>query len=436
MKKMKRILVLCLVAAMFVGVMAIPASAVFSTADAEAYVTQLYTGLLGRAPDEGGKLGFVNQLYVQKVSAGAVAQSFLGSPEFRARQLNNEQYIEALYQGLLGRAADESGKQNFLTFMECGQSRNWVYQQILASAEFKNRCENHFNMYVGDYATGSGSANPDPTHVHKEEARKFVNDLYTQLLGRAPDASGAEHWLTMLTLRKMSAAGVAAAIASSAEFNSKTYTNNEFINRCYQGLLGRPADAGGYINFINHLNSGKSRSWVFSAICTSAEFQNRTQFAPGAANVTPGIITPSQSGGVSGASVNPTLAGEYVVRLYRHLLNRTVSVNSAEVQAWVNRLVNRQLSAAGVAAAIASSPEAKNQGYTREQYVELLYGALLGRSADTVGKGHFVSALQAGYSRSWVFSKIVSSEEFQRQALFSNMNVTPGTINYTSYDMG
>ena len=427
---------------MLVGIMAIPASAVFSVQNANDYVDQLYSGLLGREADASGKLFYVDELYNKGVSAGTVAQQFLGSAEFRARPLNNEQYIRALYWGLLGREADGSGLASFKSFMDCGQSRAWVYQQILASPEFKDRCENHFNMYVGTYPTGDQSANPNPTSVHTVEASKFVAQLYGGvdgnggLLCRTVDSAGLTHWLNMLSLRKLNAAGVAASVASSAEFNAKSYTNNEFIKRCYQGLLGRDPDPEGYTHFIAQMNAGKTRSWVFSAICSSAEFQKLAVFAPGLANVVPGTVTEQQAGNVSGTAVNTVVAANYVARLYRNLLDRTVDPNGAEVQGWVDKLVARELSAAGVAAAIAASPAATSIGLTRDQFVERLYGALLGRTADVGGKGYFVNALQAGYSRSWVFAKIVASTEFQTSSLFSEMNVVPGTINYTSYDMG
>lgn len=436
MKKIKRILVLCLVAAMFIGIMAIPASAVFNEANATEYVEQLYQGLLGRtSAGDPGHLAFVDQLLNQKISAGTCAQSILGSTEFRARQLNDKEYVTALYHGLLGREPDQAGLDSFLAYIGCGQSRTWVYQQFLASAEFKDRCENHFNMYVGQYPTGNNSANPNPTSVHEIEAGEWLRQVYLHLLDREPDESGKTHWLDMMTLRKMSAAGVATSIASSAEFNSKPYTNGEFIDRCYWALLGRQYDVGGYTTFINHLNSGKSRAWVFASICNSAEFQRRASFAPGAANVTPGTVTASQAGAVNGGAVNPTLAADYVKRLYSNLSSHTPT--EAEINGWVEKLVNRQMSAAGVAAAFASSPEFKKIPLTREQFVERLYLALLGRSpSGDPGAANWLLALQAGYSRSWVFAKICSSAEFQNQAVFSNMNVTPGTINYASYDMG
>ena len=107
MKKMKRVLVLCLVVVMCMG-LSIPAMA--ANADqAGAYVTQLYRGLLGREPEDAGKILYVNQLLNNGVKAGAIAESIAGSAEFRNRVLTNEEYITAIYRGLLGREPDAEG---------------------------------------------------------------------------------------------------------------------------------------------------------------------------------------------------------------------------------------------------------------------------------------------------------------------------------------
>ena len=163
MKTMKRILVLCLVASMCLGVMVLPARAVFGTAEAGAYVDQLYQGLLGRPADDAGKLTYVNKLVNDKVSAAHIAELIVGSAEFRSRQLTNEQYIDTLYQGLLGRSADAAGMATFKGAMDVGNSRTWVFQQIIASQEFKNLCENKYNMFVGDYSTGDKTPDTTPS---------------------------------------------------------------------------------------------------------------------------------------------------------------------------------------------------------------------------------------------------------------------------------
>ena len=434
MKKMKRLLVLCLVAAMCIGTMIIPArAAVFGAAEAGQYVDQLYQGLLGRAADDGGRVTYVNKLVNDKVSAASIAEAIVGSAEFRARPLTNEEFVRAMYLGLLGREPDEAGKGDFLTAMAVGQSRTWVFKQILASAEFKDVCEQKYSMYVGSYSSNVNIPNTAPTSVTTSLASDYVARLYTYLLDRTPDEAGLNYWTTQLTLKKMTAAEVAAGIASSAEFNAKSYTNMEFVQRAYRALLNREYDVPGFTSFVSALDSGKSRAWVFASICASKEFQQSF----GEMNATPGRInsTVAPNSNISGAAVNVSSAEAYVDRLYLAFLNSRYPT-AEERDYWVGKLVNRTMSAAGVAASIASSPEARGIARTREDFVKACYWGLFGRLPDNGGLGTWETALMNGYSRCWVFSKICSSPEFQGNGELRNMNVTPGYISASGYDMG
>ena len=436
MKKMKRLLVLCLVAAMCVGTMIIPArAAVFGAAEAGQYVDQLYQGLLGRAADDSGRVTYVNKLVNDKVSAASIAEAIVGSAEFRARPLTNEEFITAMYQGLLGRDPDEAGMESFKTAFAVGQSRTWVFKQILASAEFKDVCEQKYSMYVGSYSSNVNIPNTAPTSVTTSLASDYVTRLYTYLLDRpTPDEAGLNYWTTQLTLKKMTAAEVAAGIASSAEFNAKSYTNPEFVQRAYYALLNRQYDVPGFTGYVGALDSGKSRAWVFASICASKEFQQSF----GEMNATPGRInsTVAPNSNISGGAVNAALAGDYVDRLYLAFLGGSHYPTAEERDYWVGKLVNRTMSAAGVAASIAASPEARSIPRTRADFVEACYWGLFGRLPEAAGLGAWETALMNGYSRSWVFSKICSSAEFQNNGDLRSMNVTPGYVNASAYDMG
>ena len=204
------------------------------------------------------------------------------------------------------------------------------------------------------------------------------------------------------------------------------------IQELVKQLAEQESDTTGYTNFVSALNSGKTRAWVFAAICASQEFQNlfgEMNAAPGNINST----TPPNSL-ISGGAVNPTDASAYVERLYLCLLDRYATAE--EVDHWTRYLTTRSMSAAGVAAAIASSSEARSIGRTREVFVSRVYEALLNRAPDVSGMGTYVNALANGYSRSWVFAKICQSSEFQNMAEYRNMNVVPGYVNSASYDMG
>ncbi|MBQ2896603.1 MAG: DUF4214 domain-containing protein [Oscillospiraceae bacterium] len=427
MKKMKRLLVLCLVVAMCMG-LAIPARAV-TAEDAGKYVTQLYVGLLGRNPDEGGKVTYINMMVNNGAKAGTIAEAIAGSAEFRARVLTNEEYVTALYRGLLGREPDANGMATFKGALDVGYSRNWVLEQLLSSLEFTQQCLN-FGLQVGSVSSATSAPSVNQTQVNKASAAEYVERLYVHLLGRSAEGDmAANNWVMKLTNREMSAAGVAASIAASQEFNSKSYTNGEFVQKAYLALLGRNVDSDGWTTFMTHLNNGKSRSWVFSSICASAEFQR--QF--GEMNAAAGTVS-SGNYAIAGNQVNVELAKKFVNRAYLNLLNRYPT--DSDLDHWVDILVTREMSAAGVAANIASSSEARAVDRNREDFVTAVYYTLLDRAPDDSGRRTYTNALTKGYSRSWVFTKICASAEFQSRSEFADMNVVPGYLNSASYNMG
>ena len=286
MKKMKRLIVLCLVATLCMG-LAVPAMAA-NASQAEAYVTQLYRGLLNREPDDAGKLSYVTQIVTNGAKAGTIAESVAGSAEFRARILTNEEYVTALYRGLLGREPDAAGLATFKGALDVGYSRNWVFEQLLSSMEFTQRCVS-FGLQVGAVSAPDKAPSVNQTQVNSTAAAEYVERLYVHLLGRtSADDSAAVVWVNKLTKREMSAAGVAANIAGSAEARAIDRTRGDFVTAAYWTLLDRAPDSNGLDSYTSALSKGYSRSWVFTKICASAEFQSRSEFAD--MNVVPGYL--------------------------------------------------------------------------------------------------------------------------------------------------
>ncbi len=425
MKRLKKILILCLVVAMCAS-LTIPAFAI-SESQATAYVSQLYSGLLGRALDDSGRYMYVNKIMNEGWNSAAVAENIAESAEFRDRQLSNVQYVQALYLGLLGRDADENGLNAYVSQLDTGTSRSSVMKQILSSLEFTKVSAN-FDLQVGSIAE-SQNVDVSQTSVNSSLASEYVTRLYRVLLDREPDADGLAHWTEKLTKREMSASGVAASIAASDEFNARSLSNGDYVQALYLALLNRNVDGYGWTTYMTALANGRSRSWVFASICASAEFRNLF----GEVNVVPGTVSPS-SYPIGGNTVNETAAGEFVDRVYLNMLGRYPDAEGRNN--YVQILLNRQMSAAGVAAQIASSGEARNRDLTRSDFVNNVYWALLGRSVDAAGLKTYTDALANGYSRSWVFTKICASPEFQGSEEFNTMNVVPGYLNSADYNMG
>ena len=88
----------------------------------------------------------------------------------------NEDFVEALYQTILGRPADADGKDTWLNALASGTSRDELKANFLAAAKANN--ENLTTFY--------------------NDNQQFLSDVYSALLNRGVDNSGLETWMNLL----------------------------------------------------------------------------------------------------------------------------------------------------------------------------------------------------------------------------------------------
>jgi hypothetical protein len=113
----------------------------------------------------------------------------------------------------------------------------------------------------------SGQAKIDPSNYGD-----FVTSLYNQNLGRSPDVSGQDYFLSKLQSGEMTPAQVAQTIASTPE--AQQY-NADQIGSMYQDLLGRQADQSGLDYWKNQISGGKADlNTVADTLLNSQEYLN------------------------------------------------------------------------------------------------------------------------------------------------------------------
>src|SRR5262249_25394990 len=145
------------------------------------------------------------------------------------------------YQALLGRAVDSSGLNYWTQQLAEGASHEQVVRAITASAEYRSL---------------------------------IVQELYQTLLRRPADPSGLNGFVTLLanggTVRE-----VRAALAGSAEYfqGQGGGTNEGFLDALYRDALGRAPDPNGRAVFLQALAGGASRTDIAAAVFGSPEFQ-------------------------------------------------------------------------------------------------------------------------------------------------------------------
>jgi len=109
------------------------------------------------------------------------------------------------------------------------------------------------------------------------QRRDQVSQLYTRILGRAPDAGGFAFWVS----DERSARDMAAIFASSDEMQSRFPNDADWVTEMYRILLGREPDAGGRQFWIDALAGGQwNRNSVANFFINSAECEGKEGLRP------------------------------------------------------------------------------------------------------------------------------------------------------------
>ncbi|MGP9645294.1 DUF4214 domain-containing protein [Halomonas sp. AOP30-A1-24] len=102
-------------------------------------VTLLYSAAFDRAPDQAGLTYWSNQMRGEDdLDLDDIAEIFMASDEFINRygsNLNNSDFIEALYNNTLGRPSDAEGKEYWLNQLASDEDRDDILEAFALSDE-------------------------------------------------------------------------------------------------------------------------------------------------------------------------------------------------------------------------------------------------------------------------------------------------------------
>jgi len=155
---------------------------------------------------------------------------------------NNEGVVNQLYQEILGRAPDSTGKANAISYLTNGGSLALLASGLLHSPEY--------------------------------DAIAVTRD-YTTDLGRPPSSAEIGTGVAAL-LGGQTESQLSARLLSSAEFNQNHVSNADFARASYQATLGRTPSATEVSNVVNVLNGGTSRAAIVGSLLGSIEATIRT----------------------------------------------------------------------------------------------------------------------------------------------------------------
>jgi hypothetical protein len=223
----------------------------------------------------------------------------------------------------------------------------------------------------------------------------FLTRLYESLLGRSPDPNGISAWDAASNAGTTQSA-IAQAFVSSSEFQTAhpDQDNNSFVASLYKSFLGRNPEPAGLAAWTAILDAGGSRGDVTVGFANSAE----------AKQVWSGVT----SLGVFAHNPNSAIVREdYIAGLGR-------DAETDGLAAWTN-LLNSGVTPVQLAQSIAASPEfqALHGAQSNTDYVNSVYQNALGRPAEPEGLAAWTNTLQAGGNRGDVMAAIGQSSEAQ-----------------------
>jgi hypothetical protein len=438
------------------------------------WLNAVFNDLLGRAPDPSGQANFLAQLqagvsrttvalelltsaeyrtdliqadfakYLARAASSADVASFLSalqngatdeavvativsSPEFYADQAGtattlagtDANWVNAVYQDVLGRPADSGGSANFLQTLGQAESsaRAGVVQVFVSSAEYRA------NLVTRTYLTdlgrapsaqeisswmpllsqasgGPGTANPDElfqTAVLSSSEYFFgpqqrdtsgvassagwITSLYSKVLGRAPDSAGLSTALANILNSYQPQ-----RLADATTLDTSTEYRTDLVISFYQTYLRRSPSQAEIAAVVAQLASGTTDEQLISILVGSLEYYQNPKL---------------------GNSDNAT----WLNQAYLDILGRARDI--AGSQGFLNGLNNGTLTRTQVANALLASQE------YQQRLVTELFTNYLGRSPSAQEMANELSAIAAGATDEQLAAQILASDEyFQRSHPF------------------
>ena len=232
----------------------------------EDFIERMYLIALNRQSEPEGKAFWMDKVVNEGFTGGRVAIGFLiEAPEFLNRNLSDDEFVEVLYKTFFGRLADADGKAFWMGHLATDMTREQVVRGFIDSVEWCNLC--------ATYGVKSGAPNAK-AEKPSANALKFATRLYTECLGREPDADGLLFWALRLTNLESSGYEAAKGFFESTEFVGKNVDDETYVKLLYRTFMGRDYDQGGLEFWLGHLSTDMNRLQVLQGFAQSQEFTN------------------------------------------------------------------------------------------------------------------------------------------------------------------
>ena len=372
------------------------------------FVTRCYRIILSREPEQEGLDYWTQKLASGEMTAAEIINSFVYSNEFQSKHLSYEDSVEVLYTVMLDRASDAGGKAYWVSVLQAGNPFGAIINGFCNSDEFTGICAG-YGIKPGSVDTNGQAQAPAPAPAaDMNKIRAFVTRNYRVILGREPDADGLNYWAQRLASGEATAAEIINGFVESIEFRGKNLSYGDQVEVLYQVMLDRGSDADGKAYWMSMLNGGNPLAAVINGFCNSIEFKGIcTEYGITPGSVAVGELKPPKAVPV----VDMDKLRAYVTRCYRIILGR--EPDQEGLNYWTGKMATGELQAAAIIDEFVNSIEFMDKQLSDREAVEVLYQAMLGRGSDEAGMGYWLEKLNAGEPFAVIINGFCNSVEFK-----------------------
>ncbi len=250
---------------------------------------------------------------------------------------------------------------------------------------------------------GGFTSSCDVLVATRDPVEAFVYRMYRVCLLREPDEEGLQHWVYHLKEGILTGSEVVYGFYTSPEMHNRNLSNADFVERCYEGIMGRASDSAGKNHWIKNLGDGMSRKSIISGFTASREFGELCAYY--------GIDRGSYQSDEA-RDKNEGITG-FVSRLYTKMLGR--GYDTEGLNHWCAIILDKPTKDTVLNVSLDGfmhSTEFTEKNLSDMEFVKILYRTFLGREYDAPGLENWVQHLASGVSRDQVAAGFAYSQEF------------------------
>ncbi len=228
----------------------------------------------------------------------------------------------------------------------------------------------------------------------------FVERLYQNILGRSADAQELADYASRLESGELTAADAVQGLFHSQEYLNRNTTNEDYVTQLYLTMLDREPDAGGFANWCSMARLF-SRTYLLKGFIETSKFSEICK----AYGIVQGTVELVES---------RDLHSKLTMYIYDLYISAKGSLPSADaLNNWTGAVLQGEKPLHEVIFTFVDGKEFQSKTTTNYEYVNSLYRTILRKAPDTLTLQNDVAALKTGKTRFALLLDLFRSDAFQ-----------------------